>query len=775
MISICYEACKNCNLNCDYCISSDNELIDQDVMQYKKNIDKIMRLSPKRIVISGGEPLLDPLLIEKLKMIKEYDPDVYVSLSTNGSIEYEFGRLKEFVDCIDISLPALDGEVYMLMRGQNCVDIVKRNILRAKSDNLYVRISYVLTKVNSHELFDVLDFAQKAHVNEVRIGRFLGLRNAFKLKEKYELEQSKIDELMRDVYENHNYEFDIIPPIDNVTKIENGYLNIDFNGRYFFPTSEGKKYLEDRDSDVEIRTRPYEVFKKVKLNDQFENLFRPLRIRQSNLDNLNPRELVDEFYSDRTRIIYYPGFRRMQQKAQVFSLEKNPSVRSRLTHSIEVSDVGRRLALRIGNELQKKGILHEKYKECIIAVVENACLLHDLGNPPFGHFGETAIKKWWKDNWKDYIQEYNKRATNICARNITFSTSEEQKLLKDFEEFDGNPQGLRNILRICKNLDDGETKLQSGLNLSFPTLLSDVKYIRCAGEIRRDKVSSDIIKKAGYFQSEKNIFDKIYSDMGMLPEKGRFPLVYIMEAADDIAYGLSDIADAIEKKIISLECFINNFNDIWNRKEYGDIEEIIPSRIYNIVKAPENKIVKDFNNLLGTRWKAAMINDAVNEYVENIEKYLEGKTGAIMDTITDGRAQKILSVIKEISRKFIYRAPEAEEIEIAGYSIILGLLHFFGQLLKLPYKEFNYFVDEKETPAGKGLDVEWRIFNRISHTCVESYKQQLKELTSCVNEMNFENIEWWLRVHLIVDHISGMTDDYALKTFQNCQGIDINF
>ena len=103
------------------------------------------------------------------------------------------------------------------------------------------------------------------------------------------------------------------------------------------------------------------------------------------------------------------------------------------------------------------------------------------------------------------------------------------------------------------------------------------------------------------------------------------------------------------------------------------------------------------------------------------------------------------------------------------------LLIFFGQLLKLPYKEFDYFIDDNKSPAGKGLDLEWRVFNRLSHTCVESYKQQLVELKDYFTDISFENLEWWLRVHLIIDHISGMTDDYALKTYQNCQGIDINF
>lgn len=547
MISICYEACKKCNLKCDYCISSDNQWNEDNKLSYQDVINKILAFNPQRVVISGGEPLLDPLLIEKIKMIKEHDDKIYISLSTNGSVEYDFKVLKKFINCIDISLPAIDDNVYTQMRGEHLVDIVKKNILEAKASGLYVRISYVLTKINKDELFKVLDFAREAQINEVRIGRFLSLRDALKCKHKYEISQENIDKLMAQVYDEE-YNFDIIPPIDNTEKIEKSYLNIDFNGKFFLPTVNGKKYLSEEEIYQQVENQQYEIFKKIKLTDQFENIFRPLRIRPSEL-----RSLVDEFYSDRTRIIYYAGFRRMQQKAQVFSLEKNPSVRSRLTHSIEVSDVGKRLTLRISDELNKKGILDEKYNDSLIAIVENACLLHDLGNPPFGHFGETAIKKWWKENYKKYIDDYNARASIVSARNINFSTKEEKVLLKDFEEFDGNPQGLRNILRVCKNLDQTESKVQSGLNLSYPTILCDVKYVRCAGEIIKRNIAKGIVKKAGYFQSERNIFDKIYSEMGMYPAKKRYPFVYIMEAADDIAYGLSDIADGIEKKIMTLD------------------------------------------------------------------------------------------------------------------------------------------------------------------------------------------------------------------------------
>lgn len=248
MISICYEACKKCNLKCDYCISSDNVWNEEKELPYQDIINRILVFNPKRIVISGGEPLLDPLLIEKIRMIKEHDKNIYISLSTNGSVEYDFKVLKEYINCIDISLPAIDDNVYEKMRGEHLVDTVKKNIMDIKASGVYLRISYVLTKVNSSELFKVLDFAKEAKVDEVRIGRFLSLRNALNCKDKYEISQENIDKLMAQVYQK-GYDFEIIPPIDNIEKIEKSYLNIDFNGQFFYQllmvssTLAKKKYI----------------------------------------------------------------------------------------------------------------------------------------------------------------------------------------------------------------------------------------------------------------------------------------------------------------------------------------------------------------------------------------------------------------------------------------------------------------------------------------------------------------------------------------------------
>ncbi|KAA6327010.1 Deoxyguanosinetriphosphate triphosphohydrolase [termite gut metagenome] len=145
----------------------------------------------------------------------------------------------------------------------------------------------------------------------------------------------------------------------------------------------------------------------------YTKFFTEKRIRSSSVDT--QRVLLEESYSDRSRIVFSSAFRRLQQKAQVFSLEKNTYVRSRMTHSIEVSDYGKGIATKVGRQLVNSGHLDKDELLIFINVVENACFLHDIGNPPFGHFGEAAIKKWFEDNWKTV---YNKSTEKKQEMNV---------------------------------------------------------------------------------------------------------------------------------------------------------------------------------------------------------------------------------------------------------------------------------------------------------------------------------------------------------------------
>lgn len=246
------------------------------------------------------------------------------------------------------------------------------------------------------------------------------------------------------------------------------------------------------------------------------------------------RTLSEEFTSDKNRIIFSSPFRRLQQKAQVFSLETNAAVRSRLTHTLEVATIGISLAEKIADKLVENNLITQDLVLPFIKIIENACLIHDIGNPPFGHFAENAIKEWFKKNWKKLFFKASKlNKSDLQEAPIN------KELILDFLHFDGNPQGLR---IVCTLQDVPGNFINFGLNLTYSQIASIVKY---SGSTSNVDPKNPLNKKAGYFFSEKEKIDKIKRTLNFT---NRYPLTYIMEAADDISYCLSDIEDGFEKK-----------------------------------------------------------------------------------------------------------------------------------------------------------------------------------------------------------------------------------
>ncbi|AHF08606.1 dGTPase [Desulfitobacterium metallireducens] len=441
---------------------------------------------------------------------------------------------------------------------------------------------------------------------------------------------------------------------------------------------------------------------------------------------------IDEFYSDRSRVLYCSSFRRLQQKAQVFSLEPNASVRTRMTHSLEVSDLGRTLSNGIAQRLFNKNIISIRSVPYIVAIVENACLIHDIGNPPFGHFGEAAIQDWARNSLP-------KLPTEVISQNTKFSL-----LMSDFEEFDGNPQGFRTITRLHTERDE------FSLNLTYATLLCALKYSRAAGEDR----DNGILKKAGYFQTEKSLVVKMCSEVN-LELHHRYPLTYIMEAADDIAYCLSDISDGIEKRILTEQDFLNEFRESWTQ----DYREVTCP-----VKIPDH--IDNFNHDISIPWSKKAVQEAIQNYIDNHEEFYNGTAKELIPHDGMGR---VLSTIKKVSKKVLYTSIEAESIELTGYAVITGILRHYELILKLPYSIFEKIAKQKEVD---NFDVEKRLFNRLGKRYVKAYWYAVDKLDQTVTE-EFLVYEWWLRIHLIVDHVSGMTDEFALETYQMLEGINL--
>lgn len=439
----------------------------------------------------------------------------------------------------------------------------------------------------------------------------------------------------------------------------------------------------------------------------FQQLLRLVKEDRLRTSSMGSRGILVASESDKGRVINHSAFRRLLGKAQVFPLDTNAAVRTRLTHSIEVSQVGRHIAQVILSNFPDQ---QYETSAAFVNTVETACLLHDIGNPPFGHFGESALQGTFAD-----LQE-------------TFSALDAPAGLKDFIRFDGNPQGFR-LITFSGGKDD------YGLNLTCTLLLSTIKYPWTASQVSEDS------NKFGVFTSDRNTYENICERLQWPPGK-KFPLLLIMEAADDIAYCMSDLEDGLEKRLISFSQLQGELSGSLGEDLFQDSDDI--------------------DNFIS--FKTRVIRNAVefvaDAFVNNIEAILEGEVDTLISkgSSVDGN----LKTIKSFARKNIYATEDAERIELAGRSVITGLMKHFEELLSLSEEEFLSLVRrDNMCIRRKRLDYHARLFRMFPRGYIDKYKR------------GDRGEEFIRRAHLVVDYISGMTDEYALEVYQVLEGIRI--
>lgn len=473
------------------------------------------------------------------------------------------------------------------------------------------------------------------------------------------------------------------------------------------------------------------------------------------------RTNTEALESDRSRIIFSAPFRRLQRKAQVFPLESNAGIRTRLTHSLEVSDIGRWIAYRVSEGLINKFQLTQSNQLAFILAIENACLLHDIGNPPFGHFGEAAIRNWaqeWEKKFAHIISNEKNRNEVLEERNNLA-----RNLMKDFIWFDGNPQGLRILTRLQRDKD------KFSLNLTFTTLLSFIKYAVCTDSIENQNEK----KKAGYFSSEVDLVKRM-KDSFSLKLSDRFPLSLIMEASDDIAYCMSDIEDGIEKRIISYRTFFDEIREDWVSLRGDETSLELPGIPGNKPDSDQGYWVEEFLKFK-TSYSRFLINSASKAFLEMDDAALKNNATVIFQENSVER--KAINCLKNFSRKRLFRSEEAENPELAGYQIISGILKEYERLLVLSKDQFFALIESRKDPKRiykLNLDLELRLFDKLPFKHVEAYLDQVKEIEALVGISNGLKMfyEWYLRCHLVVDFVSGMTDVFALNTYQILRGIE---
>ncbi|MCQ2263284.1 MAG: dNTP triphosphohydrolase [Bacteroidales bacterium] len=355
------------------------------------------------------------------------------------------------------------------------------------------------------------------------------------------------------------------------------------------------------------------------------------------------------FESDFGRIIFSPATRRMHAKTQVFPLTDDDNIHSRLTHSMEVMSIGYSLSIRfcespVFQERTQKSS-YELFRE-ISVILKNACLIHDIGNPPFGHFGETVMQGYFKE---------------FFARpDVPLKLSANEQ--REFVHFDGNAQGLR-VLTKLQSIDDCY-----GLNLTCPTLAACLKYPNC-DEIDKSRLET---KKVGVYQSEKEYLNTVVEKCGLLIDGRivRHPLCYLVEAADSICYLTMDLEDGFGKKLYTLEMLRDAINE-----DFPEIKDFMAAD-----EPGRAKITKLRNALI-----AKLVELAFNNFEQNI------------DAIENGTFNQELifsaSPLADHLQKFcidnIFSIKSIYELELVGHNVLTGLLNFFIECLFIKGKDYR--------------------------------------------------------------------------------------
>lgn len=416
-----------------------------------------------------------------------------------------------------------------------------------------------------------------------------------------------------------------------------------------------------------------------------------------------------EFKRDYDRLIFSSAFRRLQNKTQVFPLPGSIFVHNRLTHSLEVASVG----MSIGNDIsrrviQKQPDLKDTLVEEIGTIVSAACLAHDLGNPPFGHSGEKAIQTFFSEG---------------PGQKIKPMVSSE--FWDDITHFEGNANAFRILTHRFKG------RRQGGFVMTYSMLASIVKYPFASSLAGNHG-------KFGFFASEAESYRKIADELGISCKSApgeplkyaRHPLVYMVEAADDICYEIMDIEDSHKLKILSYaetEHLLLSFFD-------EDIQQKIRQRIIDEELTDENeKVVYMRASVIGK-----LENECVAAFLAHEEEILAGTfEGSLIDHISE-RQKKAYQECEKISYSKIYQSKPVLDIELSGYQIMATLM--------------EVFIEAAVNPS-------------------RFYSKQLLRRVSSQYDIENENLEE--RIMAVLDYISGMTDIYALDIYQKINGISL--
>ena len=406
-----------------------------------------------------------------------------------------------------------------------------------------------------------------------------------------------------------------------------------------------------------------------------------------------------EFQRDYDRLIFSAPFRRLQNKTQVFPLPGSVFVHNRLTHSLEVSCVGRSL----GKLIAKHPELNNSHVPEIGSIVSAACLAHDLGNPPFGHSGEKAISTYFSE-----------------GKGLELKPQLSPMEWDDLTHFEGNA----NALRLLTHQFLGRRK--GGFVMTYSTLASIVKY-PYPSSLAGNK------SKFGFFTSEENDYLKIAEELGIKrlsqdnepPRYARHPLVYLVEAADDICYQMMDIEDAYKLKLLTPKEAKDLYQLFFDEKKKKRVEEV-----FGFVSDENEQIAYLRATIIGI-----LINECTRVFMENEEAILDGRfEGSLINHIAP-MPHDAYQKCSEVAVEKIYRSRDVLDIELAGFHVISTLLELMIDAVQSPDKAYSQLL-----------------INRVS------------------SQYDIKAPTLYGRIQAVLDYISGMTDVFALDLFHKIKG-----
>ena len=458
-------------------------------------------------------------------------------------------------------------------------------------------------------------------------------------------------------------------------------------------------------------------------------------------DSRNPFEV------DFGKVVFCPALRRMHDKTQVIPLSSGDCVLTRLTHSMHVMNIAESLACNYTRSEDFLNLYEEPNDafldaQRIRAILKTASLLHDIGNPPFGHFGEDTIKNYFKELFE-----------SPKGKNITDELSEEEKV--DFTQFDGNALGIRIVSKLQY------AGLLDGLNLTYGTLGAYLKYPNEGPKDGRDEAYIGN-HKHGIFKTEHNLFQKIVNNCNMRNDDGsikRHPLAFLVEAADTICYGTMDVEDGLYQNWYDIGSLLKELSSIISKKMHQlvDIRDIIGFGCSDdeISKRDQRQVRLELREHLITYLVDLVIRN-FNNHIEKIDK------GTYNEELIYEDPYFVAKALKDFTKRKILSNKNVLKFEITGNSVITGLFDIL----------INYFFhsDKHYHSRINGIISESRMAIAMKENDPQKYPEHIVISSDEIGSFDLRGLSQYSKYRMIVDYVASMTDKYSVGLYQTLSG-----